>query len=157
MANESKKSADYNADLIICVDAATDMGPIFKDIKAGAPSFYRKLFAKNPPINMPDKADGLCVKVIVFRNYSSDTEPMLESPFFYLGKDGEYRQFDEFVKGIEVTGGKTAPKITLEDIPIIMQSDITRVGAKRDVLWLFSNTTIGWLHKQIELITDRLQ
>ena len=71
--------------------------------------------------------ETLRVKVIAFRDYGYDADPMEESPFFTLPDDNE--AFREFVGSIEAKGGGDIPENGLEALFIAMNSDWTRFGS----------------------------
>lgn len=140
MANESGQGLEYSVDLVMCIDGTKSMYPIIEEVKANALSFYQR-FVDGMEANEPPKNVGqLRVKVIVFRDYGVDAEPMAVSPFFCLGDGGEDELFNEFVNGITATGGGDAPEDSLEALALAMRSDWVRTGAKKHVIMMFTDT-----------------
>ena len=71
----------------------------------------------------------LRIKVIVFRDYICDSEPMVESEFFTL--PAQNAAFRSFVAGIEACGGGDGPENALEAIALALKSKWTTSGSKR--------------------------
>lgn len=64
------------------IDATGSMAPIINEVKDNALSFYQR-FIDSMEENDKEVAE-LRIKVIVFRDYICDSEPMVESEFFVL-------------------------------------------------------------------------
>ena len=118
---------DYFVDIVMCIDATGSMAPILNEVKNNALTFYEKFEAAME--ENEKTVDELRVKVIVFRDYICDAEPMKESRFFYLPNDRE--DFRDFVSSIEATGGGDTPECALEAIAKALYSDWTSGGSKR--------------------------
>ena len=118
---------DYNVDIVMCIDATGSMRPILNEVKNNALSFYDK-FAQEIA-RMDVSFEQLRVKVIAFRDYGADEEPMIESKFFKL--DEEKEEFYNFVNAIEADGGGDAPENALEAIALAIKSDWSKEGIKR--------------------------
>jgi len=117
----------YNVDIVMCIDGTGSMAPIIDQVKENALSFYQK-FADAMDEN--DKSvEVLRVKVIVFRDYGCDAEPMKESEFFTLPDQNE--QFRAFVNGITAMGGGDIPENALEALALALKSNWTTGGSKR--------------------------
>ena len=126
----------YNVDIVMCIDATGSMAPIIDEVKANALTFHKE-FQKRMDIE-GKTVDNLRIKVIVFKDYICDTEPMKESRFFTLPDDGE--EFKRFVNGIEPTGGGDTPENALEAIALALKSDWTTApGKKRHVVLMFTD------------------
>ena len=117
----------YNVDVIMCIDATGSMAPIINEVKKNALNLY-DMFVEALK-NEDKEVAELRVKVIQFRDYICDSEPMKESEFFKLPdqKDG----FSAFVNGIEPIGGGDTPENALEAIAKALESSWTRGGGKR--------------------------
>ena len=123
----ANQGLDYNVDIVMCIDATGSMHAIINDVKANALSFYRKFVEE---MEAKDKSvQQLRIKVVVFRDYGCDSEPMVESKFFTL--DDESTEFHDFVSRIEASGGGDGPENALEALAIAMKSDWVRTGTKR--------------------------
>lgn len=119
--------SDYNVDIVMCIDGTGSMSPIIEEVKANALSFYQKFV---DAMEEADKTvDALRIKVIVFRDYGVDSEPMQESAFFNLPE--ENAAFQSFVNGIVATGGGDIPENALEAVALALKSDWTTGGSKR--------------------------
>lgn len=118
---------EYCVDIVMCIDATGSMAPILDEVKRNALSLY-SLFIDG--MEMENKAvDALRVKVIAFRDYICDTEPMVESKFFVL--PNESAQLKAFLDKIEASGGGDTPECAFEAISIALKSDWTTEGSKR--------------------------
>lgn len=125
--NEQVQGGEYSVDIVMCIDGTASMRPIINDVKANAMSFYQK-FVDAMEEN-EKKAEALRIKVIVFRDYGCDEQPMEESEFFTLPDQTE--QFQAFVNGIEAKGGGDIPENGLEAIALALKSKWTTGGNKR--------------------------
>ena len=118
---------EYCVDIVMCIDATGSMAPIIDEVKNNAMSFYQK-FIDSMEENDKEVSE-LRIKVIVFRDYICDSEPMVESEFFVL--PDQNTAFKNFVAGIEACGGGDGPKNALEAIALALKSKWTTSGAKR--------------------------
>ncbi len=127
---------EYYVDIVMCIDATGSMSPIIDEVKRNALSFYQR-FIDAMEENDKEVAQ-LRIKVIAFRDYGRDDEPMKESAFFKL--PDENSQFEAFVNGIEAMGGGDVPENALEAIALALKSDWTTGGDKRrHVILVFSD------------------
>ena len=118
---------DYCVDIVMCIDGTGSMSPIINEVKNNAMSFYQKFI---DAMEESDKeVSQLRIKVIVFRDYICDSEPMRESEFFVLPDQNS--EFRNFVSGIEACGGGDRPENALEAIAMALKSKWTTSGAKR--------------------------
>lgn len=118
---------DYYVDIVMCIDATGSMKPIIEEVKGNALSFYQKFVEA---MDENDKGvSQLRIKVIVFRDYGCDPEPMVESTFYTLPEQNE--EFKSFVNSIEPSGGGDVPENALEAIALALKSDWTTGGSKR--------------------------
>jgi len=127
---------EYNVDIVMCIDATGSMAPIINEVKNNAMTFYEKFEAA---MEEQDKyVDVLRVKVIVFKDYICDSEPMKESAFFTLPEESV--AFKNFVNGIEPTGGGDTPENALEAIALALKSNWTTApGKKRHAILVFTD------------------
>lgn len=122
-----QQMGEYYVDIVMCIDATGSMAPIIDEVKSNAMSFYQR-FLDSMEENDKEVAQ-LRIKVIAFRDYGCDAEPMKESQFFTLPDENE--AFKAFVSGIEAQGGGDAPENALEAIALALKSDWTTGGSKR--------------------------
>ena len=118
---------EYCVDIVMCIDATGSMAPIINEVKDNAMSFYQR-FIDSMEENDKDVAE-LRIKVIVFRDYICDSEPMVESSFFTLPEQNA--AFRSFVSNIEACGGGDGPENALEAIALALKSDWTTGGSRR--------------------------
>ena len=127
---------DYNVDIVMCIDVTGSMDSIISEVKANALSFYQKFVDE---MNNKEKSvQQLRIKVIAFRDYGVDSEPMIESKFFVL--DEEKDAFYDFVNGLEAIGGGNIPENSLEALALAMNSDWVRTGSvRRHVIVMYTD------------------
>ncbi len=131
-----QEMGEYCVDIVMCIDATGSMAPIIDEVKNNAMSFYQK-FIDSMEENDKEVSE-LRIKVIVFRDYICDSEPMVESEFFVL--PDQSTAFKNFVAGIEACGGGDGPENALEAIALALKSKWTTSGAKRrHVILVFSD------------------
>lgn len=118
---------EYYVDIVMCIDATGSMAPIIEEVKGNAISFYQK-FIDAMEENDKEVAQ-LRIKVISFRDYGCDEEPMVVSDFFTLPDQND--EFKAFVSGIEAKGGGDGPENALEAIALALKSDWTTGGSRR--------------------------
>ena len=134
----SGQGFDYNVDIVMCIDATGSMSSIIDEVKTNAKSLLPKFIDEMEAQDPPKSVQQLRVKVIAFRDYGVDSEPMLESKFFTLDK--ESGEFYEFVNDIEACGGGDAPENSLEALALAMKSDWTTEGAvRRHIIIMFTD------------------
>jgi hypothetical protein len=130
------QGGEYAVDIVMCIDATGSMAPIINEVKNNALSFYQK-FVDSMEENDKEVSE-LRIKVIVFRDYICDSEPMTESEFFVL--PDQNAAFRSFVSNIEACGGGDGPENALEAIALAMKSPWTTSKAKkRHVILVFSD------------------
>ena len=117
----------YYIDLVLCIDATGGMKPILDEVKRTALSLYPRI-KEDMAENEVDLAK-LRVKVIVFRDYAYDEEPMVQSEFFTLPEQEE--DLKRCVDAIEAHGGGDISENALEAIAYALKSDWTTEGIKR--------------------------
>ena len=67
---------DYSVDVVMCIDATGSMAPIIDEVKANALSLYEQFL---DAMELQGKmVSELRVKIIAFRDYICDAEPMVE-------------------------------------------------------------------------------
>ena len=131
---------DYSVDIVMCIDATGSMAHILDEVKANALSFYQKFVDEMEAQDPPKSIQQLRIKVIAFRDYGVDSEPMVESKFFTL--DTESGEFHSFVDKIEAEGGGDEPENALEALAIAMKSDWVRSGAvRRHVIIMYTDAS----------------
>lgn len=127
---------DYYVDIVMCIDATGSMSPILNQVKDNAMTFYQK-FVESMEDNDKDVSQ-LRIKVIVFRDYICDSEPMVESEFFVL--PAQNAAFRNFVANIEACGGGDGPENALEAIALALKSKWTTEGSnRRHVILMFTD------------------
>ena len=131
---------EWNVDIVMCIDGTGSMAPIIDKVKATALNFHKLIEDRMHEEGKP--VVELRVKVIVFREYGYDAEPMMESGFFKLkGKDGDDEEkYKEYVNSIEAKGGGDGPHNALEAVALALKSDWTTGGTRqRHVIVMFTN------------------
>ena len=133
---EGQQRRAYCVDIVMCIDATAAMNPIIDEVKRNADSFYRR-FVDSMEENAKEVSQ-LRVKVIAFRDYGCDTEPIVESDFYTLPDQND--AFTSFVNYITATGGGDGPENALEAIALALKSDWTTEGTfRRHVVLVFSD------------------
>lgn len=122
-----QQSGSYFVDLVMCIDATASMSPIINEVKANALSFYPRFVDAMEESGR--NVSQLRIKVIAFRDYGCDSNPMEQSRFFTLPEENE--EFKSFVESIEATGGGDIPENALEAIALALKSEFTTGGSKR--------------------------
>ena len=125
--SDNQGMGGYFVDIVMCIDATGSMAPIINKVKENAMSFYQR-FVDSMEEN-DKEVSTLRIKVIVFRDYMCDSEPMVESSFFIL--PDQNAAFKSFVNNIEACGGGDKPENALEAIALALKSNWTTAGSNR--------------------------
>ncbi len=131
---------DYNVDIVMCIDATGSMHAILDEVKANALSLYQKFVEEME--SHSKSVQQLRIKVIAFRDFGVDSEPLVESKFFVLNEEGEAEAFYDFVNKIEASGGGDLPESSLEALAVAMKSEWVTTGSiRRHVIMMFTDAT----------------
>ena len=138
----------YHVDMCFCIDATGSMGPVISRVKENALSFYKDVTREME--RKQKSLDSMRVRVIVFRDYVADEQPMMVSKFFDLPEQAA--QFEACINSIEAKGGGDEPEDGLEALAYAIRSDWTKEGTKRRnviVVWTDASThEIGYAKDQ---------
>ena len=125
-------------DIVICIDATGGMSPIIGEVKNNAISLCHR-FIDSMEESYRELAQ-LRIKVIAFRNYGIDSEPMIESDFFVFPE--QERKLDVFIEGISAIGGDGESSNALEAIERALKSKWTTGGnERRHIILLYTNNS----------------
>ena len=128
---------EYNVDIVLCIDSTGSMTPVLDDVKRSALSFYDKFVRRMEEAEKP--VGQLRIKVISFKDFFYDRNPIVESRFFTLDQDKE--EFRDFVDKIQAGGGGGDFVNALEALATAMKSDWVSTGSKRrHVIMLWTDT-----------------
>ena len=127
-------------DIIVCIDVSANMNPVFEKIKQFTLSLPSSI--KNYMQDIPFDNYQLRIKIITFRDYGSDSEPMTESPFYTF--PDQSLAFKSFVDSLKTKRFSNGPKNALEAISLALKSDWTTEGNKRrHAVFVFTNSPIA--------------
>lgn len=127
----------YNVDLVFCIDATQSMDGILDKVKLNALHFYDDLTAAMQEEGK--HVDSLRARIVAFRDYRADREPMMVTNFFEL--PAEAQDFADCIMSIEPNGGGDDPEDSLEALAYAIRSDWRRSqGAlNREVIVLWTD------------------
>lgn len=129
---------DYNVDIVMCIDATGSMHPILDEVKAKALSLYQRFVEEME--NVSKSVQQLRIRVIAFRDFGVDSEPLVASDFFVLSEEGGAEAFHDFINAIEASGGGDLPENSLEALAVAMKSDWVTTGSiRRHVVMMFTD------------------
>lgn len=134
----------YNVDIVMCIDATASMAPHIDRAKEKALKLHEDIIKacqeKGKNINK------LRVRVIAFRDYYVDSDPMTESNFFELPT--EIEKYKAFISGIKADGGGDEPENGLEAIAHAIKSAWSTEGQRhRHIIVVFTDTSTHDLAK----------
>lgn len=118
---------EYNVDIVMCIDCTGSMGKLLDKVKVNALKFHSDL--QDALDKKGKNISSLRVKVVAFRDYYHDTEPMAMTDFITLPDESD--KFSRFVNGLEAYGGGDEPENGLEALALAMKSDWMKAGDKR--------------------------
>ena len=129
---------DYNVDIVMCIDATGSMDAIIDEVKNNALTLYQRFVEE-----MGKKSKSVAqlrIKVIAFRDFAVDSEPLVESDFFVLNEDGGAEALYAFMDTIVASGGGDLPENSLEALAVALKSDWVRTGSiRRHVVMMFTD------------------
>lgn len=117
----------YAVDIVFCIDGTGSMAPIIDEVKRVASGFHAK--ASEALEEAEKEVEVLRTKVIVYRDFGTDTDALVSSPFYTLPDEND--AFQNFVDGITAIGGGDEPENGLEALAEAMNSEWTDEGKKR--------------------------
>ena len=120
-------TGSYAVDIVFCIDVTGSMGNVIDEVKDMATGFRAKV--QEALEESSRQVDVLRTKVVSFRDFSVDKDALVSSPFYTLPE--EEAGFQEFVNGLEASGGGDEPENGLEALAEAMNTDWTQDGNKR--------------------------
>ncbi|OIJ85895.1 hypothetical protein BIV25_42370 [Streptomyces sp. MUSC 14] len=127
----------YAVDIVLCVDATGSMFPVLDNVKSSALQFHDRL---NDVMAKKGKAiSQLRLKVIAFRDFGDDASNAIQQTgFLRLPEQG--RDFEEFVRGIDASGGGDIPESGLEALALAINSPWEQgLDRRRHVIVMFTD------------------
>ncbi|MBQ2793513.1 MAG: VWA domain-containing protein [Clostridia bacterium] len=125
-------SSKYHVDIVFCIDMTGNVSAI-EDVRSGLRGF-KQSFCDPTLLHNFHKVAALRVRFILFKDYSFDKEPMLESRFFTL--DDELDEALAFLDGRYPSGGGDLHENALEALALAMKSDWVEKELSRHIIIL---------------------
>ncbi|GAA3843022.1 vWA domain-containing protein [Streptomyces phyllanthi] len=127
----------YAVDIVLCVDATGSMFPVLDNVKASALQFHDRL---NDVMAKKGKAiSQLRLKVIAFRDFGDDASDAIQQTDF-LHLPTQAKDFEQFVRGIDASGGGDIPESGLEALALAINSPWeTGLDRRRHVIVMFTD------------------
>ncbi len=139
-----QQGATYNVDIVMCIDATASMSPYIENVKARASKLHEDILLECKA--QKRIVERLRVRIIAFRDYYEDDEPMVESRFYVLPSETE--SFRSFLSNIHADGGGDEPENGLEALSLAMLSPWVADGQKRrHVIVMFTDASTHELEK----------
>lgn len=129
--NQTKR----NVDIVMCFDATGSMAGVLDNMKENAQRLYSEILEKLTELG--SEIDGIRIKVIAFRDYGCDEEPMKISDFFELPDDNT--MFQDYLAAITPEGGGDGPENGLEALYYAMKSDFVTAPKDRQIILMFTD------------------
>ena len=125
------REPEWHVDIVMCLDATGSMHHVIDKVCDNALCLHQKL--KDFMFEHDRELKGLRLKVILFRDYGIDAEPMVETEFFNItdGEDDQSGDFHDFICNVRAGGGGDRPENALEALTFALRSDWTRLGTHR--------------------------
>ncbi len=121
------KESGHFIDVVVCLESTGGFAPIFDIVKEKVISLYPSIATSI--IERGEHIEQFRIKVISFRDYAVDKEPMVESEFFVLPEQST--EFCAYVDAIEAKGGGDSPENSLEAISLAIRSEWNTCGDNR--------------------------
>ncbi|WP_306369537.1 vWA domain-containing protein [Nocardiopsis sp. CC223A] len=137
MNQQSRGSLAYAVDIVLCIDVTASMGPVLERVKKSALGFHSRL-----GVVMGQKSktiSQLRLRVIAFRDFADDPDDAVESTEFLTFPE-QGGDFEDFVRGLEPTGGGDVPESALEALALAIRSSWeTGLDRRRHVIVMFTD------------------
>jgi hypothetical protein len=132
-----KGNLQYAVDIVLCIDATGSMFPVLDNVKSSALQFHDRL---NDVMAKKGKAiSQLRLKVIAFRDFGDDASSAIQQTGF-LHLPEQARDFEEFVRGIDASGGGDIPESGLEALALAVNSPWEQgLDRRRHVIVMFTD------------------
>ncbi len=129
-----------SVDIAMCIDATGDMKEIMERVKEHAIALPRLIKEAGETPEAFHRVVRVRVRVIVFRDFAADEEPLRASPFFDWEKERD--AFEAYVRAIVAQGGGDPEENSLEALAVAMRSEWERVTPiSRHIILLFTNAS----------------
>ena len=126
---------ERKVDIVFCIDGTGSMSGCIDKIKENAKRFKQQFFEQM--VEKKANVSSLRVRLVTFRDYGIDADPMEMTDFFELPDDQD--EFESALAGIDAHGGGDAPENGFEALYYAMKSD-WNIGPKdRQVIVLFTD------------------
>jgi len=127
----------YAVDIVLCVDATLSMYPVLDDVKASALQFHDRL--KHEMVKKGKAISQLRLKVIAFRDFGDNaSDAIQQTDFLHLPSEAEH--FEQFVRGIDASGGGDIPESGLEALALAINSPWEKgLDRRRHVIVMFTD------------------
>lgn len=133
----SNYKLNYNVDIVFVIDSTGSMGHTVDMVKNNALSFHEQLMASME--RKQKKVDRLRVRIISFKDYLADAEPMLVTDFFNLPE--ESANMRSVMNSIRAEGGGDEPEDALEALAYAIKSKWDTSGMKsRHIIALYTDS-----------------
>lgn len=132
----------YSLDLVLCVDSTASMIPALCMVADSIDSLAIRLSEAFFDMGKALLPEALRVKVIQFKDYCWDKEPMTETRFFRILKNEERQALCEFVDSMLSYGGGDEPESGLEALAASIRADWSPAKAgNRQIIVLFTDAS----------------
>lgn len=128
-------SKDRNVDIVFCIDATGSMFRVLDKLKNNARKFRDDLVVAL--VEAKTNITSLRIRLVVFRDYGSDTDAMEQTDFFDLPKDQP--AFEAALNAIDAHGGGDGPENGLEALYYAMKSKWVTGTFDRQIIVLFTD------------------
>jgi hypothetical protein len=127
----------YAVDIVFCIDVTASMTPVIEQVKQGALTFHDRL--QETMAGKSKSISQLRVRVVAFRDFGDNPADALEQSEFLTIPD-QRTEFEQFVKGLNASGGGDVPESGLEGLWVAINSDWERgLDRRRHVIVLFTD------------------
>jgi hypothetical protein len=119
---------EVNTDIVLCLDVTAGMQPLLENLREHAHELHAKLREEFDLSTSASPDMHIRIKLIAFRDYSVDEEPMFETVFF---TEDENVDFANAVNRLRAWGGGSPCENSLEALDLAIRSDWVQEGYRR--------------------------
>lgn len=128
----------YLVDIVLVIDCTGSMRPVIDRVKSSALEFHTRIQERMDA--KKKKIDSLRMRVIAFRDFWADNEPVRAMPGF-VDMESESAEFESFVQDLIADGGGDEPESGLEALTLALQSPWEPAGnaKKRNIVVVWTD------------------
>lgn len=134
----SPLESPYDVDMVLCVDVTANTQAHVEGLKAWAPRLHAAVRRHMENMCPQETYESIRIKLIAFRDFAYDDEPLFESDFYAEDSVGE---FTGMMSLLHSHGGGDEPESGLEALALACRADWKRTQPCRHVIVMITDAS----------------